>query len=254
VETETGTAAAEVIPAVPVQVGHDLNVQGQAADYGAWMTYLTPAGADQARPILPFEPARHRATIVVSALTSGPVPGQPSQLFEGATGVGPGAGTTIVATGVLPQGTYTVTPVVMMTGTVTFADAMNVALKVGATVTGVIPVAGAAENIFPPVPVTVVVPAGGAVISLATIGVGSGTASTIGQLNVILQPAAAAAAGVWAGTQAQCQASPPLGGFLPAGQYVIENNQALWLTGDGANAMRVAVLQERWDSGQGAPR
>jgi hypothetical protein len=29
---------------------------------------------------------------------------------------------------------------------------------------------------------------------------------------------------------------------------VIENNQQLWLVGDGANACTVTVLQERWDS------
>lgn len=121
-------------PAIPVAVGHELAVQGQAADFGSWFTYLTPAGADKAQPILPFDPARHRAVIIVSA---------------------PGA--------------------------------------------------------------------------------------------------VAAGSGVWVGTMAQCQAAPPLGGFLPAGgpPVVIENNQALFLIGDGANAMRVAVLQERWDSAPG---
>jgi hypothetical protein len=119
-------------PAVPVQVGHDLNTQGQAADYGAWMTYTTPAGVDQARPIVGFEQQRHRAVFIVSA---------------------PGA----------------------------------------------------------------VVPG----------------------------------SGVWVGTAAQCQASPPVGGFLPPGTYVTENNQAVWMVGDGTNSMRVTVLQERWDSAPG---
>lgn len=122
----------EVIPPVPVAVGHDLSTRGQAADYGAWFTYSTPAGADAARVILPYEQARHRALLVVSA---------------------PGA----------------------------------------------------------------VVPG----------------------------------SGVWVGTEAQAKANPPLGGFLPPGTYTTENDQALWLVGDGANAMRVAVLQERWDSQPG---
>ena len=120
----------EAIAAVPVQVGHDLNVQGQAADFGSWFTYVTPAGADQARPILPMEPARHRATVMVAS-------------------------------------------------------------------------------------------------------------------------SAVAGAGVWVGTMAQAQAVPPLGGWLSAGaSVVIENNQALFLIGDGANSLKVSVLQERWDSGQ----
>lgn len=114
---------------VPVHVGHDLDVQSQSADFGSWQTYVTPAGADQARPILPFDPNRHRATIIVS---------------------------------------------------------------------------GAAGN-------------------------------------------------VWVGTMAQCQAVPPVGGFLAAAvpglQVVVENNQALAMIGDGVHACTVTVLQERWDNG-----
>jgi hypothetical protein len=53
-------------------------------------------------------------------------------------------------------------------------------------------------------------------------------------------------AGVWIGTQAQCQASPPVGGFLPGGTFILENDQAVWLVGDGANAVRVTVINERW--------
>jgi hypothetical protein len=119
--------------AVPVHVGHDLSVQGQAADYGAWQTYITPAGADQARPILPFDPNRHRATIIVN---------------------------------------------------------------------------GAAGN-------------------------------------------------VWVGTAAQCQANPPVGGFLAAAQpglqTIVENNQALYLIGDGAHICTVTVLVERWDNSSSTP-
>lgn len=119
----------DLVP-LPVRVGHDVSVQGQAADYGGWSTFITPAGADVARPILPFEPSRHRAVILVGIAV------------------------------------------------------------------------------------------------------------------------AAAGAGVWVGTPAQCQASPPVGGFLFAGgpAVVVENNQALWLVGDGAHACTVSVLQERWDS------
>ncbi len=122
----------DAITAVPVQVGHDLNVQGQAADFGAYMTYVTPAGADTARPILPFDPNRHAARLIVSA-------------------------------------------------------------------------PGAAVN----------------------------------------------GSGVWIGTQAQCQASPPVGGFIPVGgTLLVEHNQAMWMIGDGTNSLRVTVAVERWDSGK----
>jgi hypothetical protein len=124
------TAEPGELTVLPVHVGHDVNVQGQAADFGAWSTVTTPAGADQARPVLPFDKQRHRAVLIVSG----------------------------------------------------------------------------------------------------------------------------AAGGVWVGTQSQCQAAPPVGGFLTAGApgmaVIIENNQALWLIGDGAHSCTVTVLQERWDSAQ----
>lgn len=124
---------------------------------------------------------------------------QATTLYEGGTGVGPGANATIVTTGVLSAGTYVVTPSAMYTGTTTFADAMNIALKVGATVIGTIPSAGQSEFIFPVVPVTVTIPPGGATISLATIGAGSGTQSALGQLN-IQQIGGAISQGAYVGT------------------------------------------------------
>jgi hypothetical protein len=58
---------AGAIPAVPVRLGHDINTQAQGADFGSYMTYVTPAGADTARPILPFDGNRRAARIIVSA-------------------------------------------------------------------------------------------------------------------------------------------------------------------------------------------
>jgi hypothetical protein len=110
-----------------VHVGHAIDAQAQAADFGAFQTYTTPAGADQARPVLPFDSNRHRALVIVSA---------------------PGA--------------------------------------------------------------------------------------------------VVAGSGVWVGTAAQTQATPPVGGFLPPGTYELGNDQGLWMIGDGANSMRVTVLNERW--------
>lgn len=60
-----------------------------------------------------------------------------------------------------------------------------------------------------------------------------------------------AAGGVYVGTREQCQASPPAGGFLPAGtpglNVQVQNKQSLWMVGDGAHACTVTVLAERWD-------
>lgn len=123
----------EVIVQSPVLVGGTIHIgravdtQPQGADFGAYMTYLTPAGADVGRPILPYDNNRHRVVLIVSA---------------------PGA--------------------------------------------------------------------------------------------------AVAGSGVWVGTQAQVQASPPVGGFLPIGTYTLENDASLWMVGDGTNAIRLTVIVERW--------
>ena len=119
--------APEPVTPVPVtgtvHLGHAADVQAQAADFGAYMTYLTPAGADVARPILPYDANRHRAVLIVSGI------------------------------------------------------------------------AGA----------------------------------------------------VYIGTQAQCQANPPVGGWLPIGTSLpVEHKQPVWMIGDGTNSVRVTVAVERW--------
>jgi hypothetical protein len=136
-DDELGEHQAPPAPPAPVpvagtvHVGRPVDNRPQAADYGAYSTITTPAGADTARIILPFDARRRRATITVSA---------------------PGA-----------------------------------------------QVAGS---------------------------------------------------GVWIGTQAQCQASPPVGGFLPAGisAFPVEHAQPVWMTGDGTNSLRVTIAIERWHS------
>lgn len=80
-EHDAAAAAAygpDLVP-LPVRVPHDVSVQGQAADYGSWATFTTPAGADVARPVLPFDPARHRAVLVVSGAAGGVWVGTPAQ-------------------------------------------------------------------------------------------------------------------------------------------------------------------------------
>jgi hypothetical protein len=133
-ETEVPLAPSPVLVGGTVHLGHAVDSQQQAADFGSYITYTTPAGPDQARQVLPFDNNRHRGVLTVAYVTT-PAPGS----------------------------AY-------------------------------------------PTP------------------------------------------GIWIGTQAQCQASPPAGGFLPVGTdaYVIEHNQAVWMIGDGASNLRVTVAMERW--------
>lgn len=62
---------------VKANIEHDLRTNPQAADYGAWTTYVLTA-TQAAQPILPFDPNRARALLIVSG--TGPVyVGTPAQ-------------------------------------------------------------------------------------------------------------------------------------------------------------------------------
>src|SRR5437764_942012 len=51
-------APSPVLVGGTVHIGHSIDGQAQAADFGAYMTYVTPAGADVARPVLPYDSKR----------------------------------------------------------------------------------------------------------------------------------------------------------------------------------------------------
>lgn len=222
--------------AVPVAVGHDLNVQGQAADFGGWAAYhLT--GTEPAQLILPYDRHRHRATIIVgssAALASfNPTPGAANN---------PGAAT-VITSQFLPAGVYTVNWEVMIRGTLSASDANGFQMLLGAAVIATSVNALNVGSVYGQEPVQVTVPAGGATLSIININANAAAVYQAGM--VITQDSLGV---VYVGTQAQCQQK--LGGVLPPGTaVVIENNQALWMAPDGTNPVTVSVLTERWDSG-----
>lgn len=96
-------------------------------------------------------------------------------------------------------------------------------------------------------PFTFDFPAGVNILDAQVQSIVAATTGAVYHAEIIATPAwTAAGGGVWVGTQAQCQASPPVGGFLPVGTYDIQNDQGLWMVGDGINSMRVTVINERW--------
>jgi hypothetical protein len=84
---------------------------------------------------------------------------------------------TVIASVALPAGTYVLNWDLIMGGTVSGADQRNVQLLVGATSVQIANNGSNGGVTYPQVPVTIVVPAGGATVALATIGAGSGTAT-----------------------------------------------------------------------------
>jgi hypothetical protein len=232
----------EDMPLVPVRIPHSLDTQGQAADYGGWITYHL-AGTEQPQPILPFDSYRHRATIKADAPATGA--SGATELFYGNV-PSPTAGQVIATSGTLPQGNYTVVVTAHPTGTLAApADYDNLQLLVGATVVGTLIQQASAGNVNQSTAVTVPVPAGGAAISVEAIG--AATAGAVYKLQLAITPQAATGY-VYLGTQAQCLRG--LAGILAIGQQVVvENNQQLWMAPDGSDPVVVTVLAERWDSG-----
>lgn len=131
-------------------------------------------------------------SIIVNTPAAATQSAQASQMYSGNTVTGPAAGTTVVTSGTLPAGTYSVSFSGLMSGTVTFADINNVQLRTGATVIGPLPMQGSAEFLNTSGPYTVIVPSAGATINVSTIGTGSGTAATYGVLEITPQNAGAA--------------------------------------------------------------
>jgi hypothetical protein len=96
------------------------------------------------------------------------------------TAATPGAGTAVATANggtALPAGTYTLTGTDMLAGTGAAADINNFGLYVGATLIATLPNADTTEQLFAMPALTFVVPAGGAVVAIKTIGAGSGTAN-----------------------------------------------------------------------------
>ena len=150
-----------------VHVGHAIDNQPQAADYGGWTCWhLT--GAEQPFQILPFDTNRHRAVISV---TVPPATGLPA-IGQGVVSA-PTAGQTISSVA-LTDGAYIVSGAVELAGTSAApADLNNFGFYIGSTLfLGMLtpPVAGLYT--IPPSPVTI--PLGGA--TLATKAVGNATA------------------------------------------------------------------------------
>jgi hypothetical protein len=100
---------------------------------------------------------------------------QPSSYTAEGTANDPALGTTIASV-TAPAGVYTINGSTMLSGTATVADTNNMGVYVGSNLVMTLPNADSTEVLFAIPPFTVTVPTGGAVVSIKTIGAGSGTA------------------------------------------------------------------------------
>jgi hypothetical protein len=87
------------------------------------------------------------------------------------------AGGQTVVSETLPAGTYVVNWNMLLSAAATTADVDNAQLMIGATVIMVANYGDTLNTTYPQLPVTVVIPAGGAVLSVQSIGAGSATST-----------------------------------------------------------------------------
>lgn len=248
----------ENLPLIGVRIPHSLDTQGQAADYGGWTRYAL-AGTEQPQPILPFDSYRHRATISVS------LPSQVTSQTDIA-GTSPAAGSNYTYTNTSGQAQQLLAAVATLTTDATVAnrfakveiadaagnilfivqdqsattasETLNVNAFQGATQQN----SGVGTAMLP-LPLNMMVPAGGQVL---LSGVAGGSADQWSAIRLTFSQTATPF--IYLGTQAQCLQG--VAGRLYGGQQVIiENNQQLWMAPDGADSVIVSVLAERWDSG-----
>jgi len=233
-----------------IHIGSSVDSQAQAADFGTYLTYVT-AVPDVARPILPYDSNRHRAVLTVS---TNPTASKLNSTMVYGSATSPGVNGTIadLSASNLSPGLWQFQVITTEGGTLAAAlDTNNMQLVFGTganlqVVTLAASTSGAAASSGP---FTFYFPPGASILDAQVQSIVAATAGAIYHAEIIATPLSTGpGAGVWIGTQAQCQASPPVGGFIPSGggNYAMEHNAAMWMIGDGVTSQRVTVAMERW--------
>lgn len=243
--------AAEDYAAILVHVTNPVATTTGATEFGAYVTETIPAAANgmpgQAQ-ILPHDPRRQYAyllpldaavvisTTLEAAQSANNIASASGASYNGAPIVATSpAANTVLATATLPGGTYTVNWGVILAGTVGAQDRNNVGLYVGPTL-----VATANNGIntgtnYGQLPASIIVPAGGAVVTLQTIG--AGTASSVYSASFVAAPS----------DIGQSALATPSGAVLPQGTWspAIRHNEPVYAANPTTAPVRVVALVER---------
>jgi hypothetical protein len=194
-----------------------------APEFVSLMTWQVPEYPAYAT-VLQRRVTRHRARLWVPSNGSTTPNGGASYTGQGDV-VEPAAGTTVASLNgdtAIPAGTYTVSGVSMLQGTTTIADANNMGLYVGATLIQTLPYGDMPQTNYPWGPVTIVL-ATPQIVTVKTIGAGSGTATYFQSFQatpVAGSGAGAATAVVLGRTIAELQNGVAANGQAGSGLYI----------------------------------
>lgn len=256
-------ASPPVVDPIPVAFPREVLDSGirtspQSAGFGAWTSYVL-AGTEKPFPVLPFDDSRARALVMVTA-------GAPAATEV--LGVQPAAGaqfTYTVPAGGPPvildsiSGFFTASAAVanrfiscqiLDAAGNTVASISNGSATVASTTIRVGFMASVGSNASSgsgtasfPIPLSRLLPGWQVKLNASSIDVADQWSQVVLTFN------AAGGGLLYVGSQAQVQASPPLGGQIPAGMTAeVRNQQQLWAAPDGLNPVTVSVLVERWET------
>jgi hypothetical protein len=170
------------------------------------------------RPLLPDDPHRVGAWLQATAAAA--------SVNANGTQTSAAAGT-VITSAAAPAGTYTVSWSVVLTGTLAANDEQNMGLYVGGTLVATAINGINAGTIEAQPPVTVVVPAGGAIIAVKAINLA--TVASVYQASFAATPAGAGV--VLCASQPDAQQTPPQGSVLPSGNtapWPVRGQGAVW--------------------------
>lgn len=230
-------------PPIPVFIANDR--REQASHFGALAGWTIPVFNAGQVPIpvqiLQRRPSRNRAVIY-----------NPQSQAQGTSGQTTGtlnvtAPAQTIASLTLPAGTYAINWALILGGVPTASDDNNVQLLVGSTVVATVNNGSTVSFPYPQLPLTVTIPAGGAVLSAQSVGAGSAAATYRVQLNA--SASAVNAQVLLSSNRDQLQLSPPIGYPLDSGIAVtLESQQPLYAVCSPATvtAVTLGVLDEAW--------
>jgi hypothetical protein len=220
-----------------VEIKPNVYTRAQAAEFGNWSTYSFLGTETQPVRVCARDQYRSRVLLIINAPAGSSTDPAPVVTTS------PGANA-VLASAVLPAGTYQVNWTVTLAGTLLAADRNNVGLYLNNVLLYTSDNNINVGTVYQQNPTVVTIPAGGGTLSLQTIAPGTGSSVYDASFT-----ATSGGGSIWIGTQSQLsRASNPQGGRLFTGNYEIKDQLEHWIIPDGVNPVTVTVLTERYDA------
>jgi hypothetical protein len=216
----------------------DVDVEREAAtDWGSFQTIPLAPGVP-AQQVLGENPYRKNAYLIVAPVLAN---GGQSVQTQGQTTVNPPIGT-VIASVVVPPGTYTINWSVSPFGTAGTAEQSNFQLLQNGVLLSQAMNGSTGGTVYSQQPVQVVVTT--TTTFAIVVGPNTPTATAQYRASFSVVPILNSSSGARVGTRGQVMNNA--GGVLPQGQYKYEARQEVWAVSDGTSTMNLIVIDHRY--------